>query len=171
VNDIRTKRWGDCYKRVVVLDTDLNNGVAEAPIRLCTGDGEVSPLMIGTESVGIHGISPLFFGTTDVYMKKSADGTLKIGAARLQVNGVIIGDVIDVHTVSAQNIKSFNRLSVQVASFREIKADTAIINQHTFNTLDVSVLDSCSLNVRGRAVMESVSIESGLEGFMAWDEY
>ena len=63
-----------------------------------------------------------------------------------------------------------NKLSAPSASFGEINVGTANIARHTFQNLEVSVVQACSVDVVGTAKIKSLSVENGLESFMAWDE-
>lgn len=170
MNEIRNKRWGECYKRVIVIDSDSNEGVGESAVRISDGAGVQTALMLGENSVGIHGSNPLFFGDESVYIKKSSPGTLKIGGQRVILPGTITAGKIDATTVSTQVIKSVNKLSAPSASFDEINVGTANIARHTFQNLEVSVVKACSVDVVGTAKIKSLCVENGLESFMAWDE-
>ena len=59
MNEIRNKRWGECYKRVIVIDSDSNEGVGESAVRISDGAGVQTALMLGENSVGIHGFKAI----------------------------------------------------------------------------------------------------------------
>lgn len=170
MSQIKTKKWGECYKRIILVDSDDNVGVGESPSRIVDGDGNQTALMVGTDAVGIYQDKKLIFGYDDVYIKLQSTGTLKIGAERVILpNKINVGAVV-ADSVSTTNIRCDKMLNIPSASFGEIKANVANFDNYVFDKVDAGVITGCSVNIIGKATIKSLSVEKGLESFMSWDE-
>jgi hypothetical protein len=85
-NKIGNKRWGEVYKRAILVNRSTNTGLSEVPVPLADGEGVESPLLLASGVVGISAGKKLFFGDQTLFLRKAASNVLELGgAARLVV--------------------------------------------------------------------------------------
>lgn len=86
MSEIGTKPWGDVYKRVLVLQRDsVNLGLVSDPLPIESGDGVGSPLLMGSNIVGISGNKKFFFGDQTLYLRKLRANVIEVGVPGLVV--------------------------------------------------------------------------------------
>lgn len=80
MSEIGSKRWGEVYKRVLVLQREsVNLGLVSDPLPIESGDGVGSPLLMGSNIVGISGNKKFFFGDQNLYLRKLRANVIEVG--------------------------------------------------------------------------------------------
>lgn len=80
MSEIGSKRWGEVYKRVLVLQREsVNLGLVSDPLPIESGDGVGSPLLMGSNTVGISGNKKFFFGDQNLYLRKLRPNVIEVG--------------------------------------------------------------------------------------------
>ncbi len=80
MSEIGSKRWGEVYKRVLVLQREsVNLGLVSDPLPIESGDGVGSPLLMGSNIVGISGNKKFFFGDQTLYLRKLRANVIEVG--------------------------------------------------------------------------------------------
>jgi hypothetical protein len=122
-NKIGNKRWGEVYKRAILVNRSTNTGLSEVPVPLADGEGVESPLLLASGVVGISAGKKLFFGDQTLFLRKAASNVLELGgAARLVVP-----------TVSATIEGLFGNLGAE-----EAYASRAFIEQAHISNLSIT---------------------------------
>lgn len=122
-NKIGSKRWGEVYKRAILVNRSTNTGLSEVPVPLADGEGVESPLLLASGVVGISAGKKLFFGDQTLFLRKAASNVLELGgAARLVVP-----------TVSATIEGLFGNLGAE-----EAYASRAFIEQAHISNLSIT---------------------------------
>lgn len=86
MSEIGSKRWGEVYKRVLVLQREsVNLGLVSDPLPIESGDGVGSPLLMGSNIVGISGNKKFFFGDQNLYLRKLRANVIEVGVPGLVV--------------------------------------------------------------------------------------
>lgn len=86
MSEIGTKPWGEVYKRVLVLQREsVNLGLVSDPLPIESGDGVGSPLLMGSNIVGISGNKKFFFGDQNLYLRKLRANVIEVGVPGLVV--------------------------------------------------------------------------------------
>lgn len=80
MSEIGRKRWGEVYKRVLVVKRDgVNLGFDGGLLPVESGDGVESPLLLASNIVGISGTKKLIFGDDTVYIRKLRHNVIEVG--------------------------------------------------------------------------------------------
>lgn len=80
MSEIGSKKWGEVYKRVLVVKRDgVNLGLVSDPLPIESGDGVESPLLMGSNIVGVSGNKKFFFGDQTLYLRKLRANVIEVG--------------------------------------------------------------------------------------------
>lgn len=169
MGSIRLKKWGECYKRVIAVDSEENTGLTATPVQLADGDGVKSAMMLGTNSAGMYLSSPFFYGGADLYIKKLRSGVMTIVAPRVVFSGTL--SLLQLYTplVSTQEIRGVNKIVAPVLSCEEINASNLNVLHHTFEDIDATNINACTGTFTG--IVNANKFEgNALDDFLVWDE-
>lgn len=169
MNALGNKTWGEAYARVLVINADENIGVTGTLQNLCTGDGEVTPLLVASNMFGVSGTQKFFFGASDTYIKKLRTGVIEIGVPlKVVVRNVSLIQALETPKIDVASLfaSEFNASTVNARSavFAEgIEAasiDASVISASgaTFHSVGASEVNSPVVNasdIRGTTVTAS----------------
>lgn len=115
MSEIGSKRWGEVYRRVLVLQREsVNLGLVSDPLPIESGDGVGSPLLMGSNIVGISGNKKFFFGDQNLYLRKLRANVIEVG----------VPDRVVVRALSAALFLSAIQLKGEKLFVANIKAST-----------------------------------------------
>lgn len=115
MSEIGSKRWGEVYRRVLVVKRDgVNLGLVSDPLPIESGDGVGSPLLMGSNIVGISGNKKFFFGDQTLYLRKLRANVIEVG----------VPDRVVVRALSAALFLSAIQLKGEKLFVANIKAST-----------------------------------------------
>lgn len=163
-NEIGSKKWGDVYKRVIVVDRSTNTGINGTPVALCDGMGVPTPLLLANNAVGIAGNNPLYFGDATLFFRKKSAGIIEMGGVgRMILPGLSITNALNVPSIGA-NIISVPTISGGLIlgttiSGSNIKAESVSAEQVSGKMFSVSTLSAIEVDT---PLLKAASAEVGV---------
>jgi len=163
-NEIGSKKWGDVYKRVIVVDRSTNTGINGTPVALCDGMGVPTPLLLANNAVGIAGSNPLYFGDATLFFRKKSAGIIEMGGVgRMILPGLSITNALNVASIAA-NIISVPTISGGLIlgttiSGSNIKAESVSAEQVSGKMFSVSTLSAIEVDT---PLLKAASAEVGV---------
>jgi len=88
-NALTGRTWKTSYQNVLQMDNSDFDGIKSSVQKVIDGFGNESPLYLGTDKVGINDADKLYFGASNVYLRRLRDGVLKLGADKLVFDGAL----------------------------------------------------------------------------------
>jgi hypothetical protein len=142
MESIGTYKWGEVYKRVLLIDANTNIGIEPSAKYVYSGDGAKSPLLLGLSEVGVSGACKLYFGDPMLFIRKKREGALEI-----QADVGLISKNVSAMNMTARDMSASDLIADRVTG-RVVAATQKVV------ALNVSAQTA---NVRGAATFGSVN--------------
>lgn len=178
MSEIGSKKWGEVYKRVLVLQRDsVNLGLVSDPLPIESGDGVGSPLLMGSNIVGISGNKKFFFGDQTLYLRKLRANVIEVGvpgmmvvrgiSALLGVSALILqaeelfAEGIEASNILVKNL-SFIKMGGTEIEVSSLTSDVADIKQVNTDVLSTKEVYASNVNAKS---MSFDNIDAGIGEF------
>lgn len=119
MQDMGIKKWGEVYRRVLLVNVTANVGVTDIPTRVSSGDGTLAPILISRDGFGMDGTKKLYFGDERHYMRRSREGVVEIRAPERVVINMVSAEGIRSHEIYATDLMYGEELEFKRADFSE----------------------------------------------------
>jgi len=123
-NTIGDKKWGEVWKRCVMIDGATNVGIGATRQSLADGEGNVVPMLFGLSDVAMDGTAKFIYGDENLYIRKLRTGVLQVGAPKVV----------------------FANASLNTLSFTEIVGDAADIKDGRFEVIEADEVVASSMD-------------------------
>lgn len=171
-HNIAQKKWGEVYKRVIVLVKGSNAGITDEPAVLASGDGVESVLSLSDKVVRIKENSKLEFGSLRQYIKQVNGDSLLLVARQIMLSGTVLIERGELGSMEVDDLQVNNMLKVDNAEFKEIKVGRAVIEEQVNQTAILAKhVEADSLKITGTdATIDGRSVLGAIDGCLCLDE-